>query len=169
MKSSVFSTLPRFVLLTGLAGWMTIAVLNNLTDQGTNIIHLSNMLSMRLLIEDPLFGNGLEWRAWVSASPQVVLYLVAAWQMLTAIALWVASYLMFRALWQPARYSAAVSGANVALTMFLCLWLFFLSGGLWFGYWMKQGAIQGVHMALILMSIATLIFINQPKPEQLVR
>lgn len=154
--------LPRAVLLTGLAVWLTIAVLNNVTDSGTNIIHLNRMLSMRLLADDPLFGNGLEWRAWQTVSAQTILYVVVVWQVLTACALWLAAFRMMGAALSGEMNDAALRSANLALSMFLALWLVFLCGGLWFGYWMKQGPIQGVHLTLVIISLLSLTYVNQP-------
>ncbi|MDD7911075.1 MULTISPECIES: DUF2165 family protein [Pseudovibrio] len=154
--------LPRAVLLTGLAAWMTVAVLNNITDTGTNLIHLDNMLSMRLLIEDPIFGNGLEWRAWNGVPAQAVLWIVICWQVLTAAALWWAAVNMIGAFMKGGRDEACLRAVNLALSMFLGLWLVFLCGGLWFGYWMKQGAIQGVHLTLVIVSLMSLTYLNQP-------
>lgn len=154
--------LPRAVLLTGLAVWLTIAVLNNITDSGTNIIHLNRMLSMRLLADDPLFGNGLEWRAWKTVSAQTVLYAAVVWQVLTACALWLAAVRMMGAALSGEMNDAALRSANLALSMFLALWLVFLCGGLWFGYWMKQGPIQGVHLTLVIISLLSLTYVNQP-------
>lgn len=83
-----YTLLPRTVVMTGLAAWMTIAVLNNITDQGTNLANLETMLTMRLLSEDQVLGNGLEWRAWGTGAAALALYCVIAWQLATAAALW---------------------------------------------------------------------------------
>lgn len=52
--------------------------------------------------------------------------------------------------------------ANIALSMFAAMWLVFLCGGLWFGYWIKQGPIQGVHFTLLILSVACMMLVNQP-------
>lgn len=150
----------RAVLLAGLALWMSIAVLNNLTDPATNMLHLETMLSMQLLIEDPAFGNGLEWRALPGLSPRMTLLAVMMCQTLVAGALWFGVALFARDLLSGQPTEKARSVATLALTTFLGLWLFFLCGGLWFGYWMKQGAIQGVHLTLVIIAISSLTYIN---------
>ena len=43
----------------------------------------------------------------------------------------------------------------------ICLWGGFLCGGLWFGYWIKQGAMQMVHMTLFMLGIGTYLLFNQ--------
>jgi hypothetical protein len=40
----------------------------------------------------------------------------------------------------------------------------FICGGLWFGYWLKQGAIQSVHMTLILITLASLQYVQIKQP-----
>lgn len=154
--------LSRATILIGLAIWLSIAVLNNITDSGTNITHLDAMLSMHFLVEDQFLGNGLEWRAWQVPPAKTILWGVVFWQLLTAAALWLATIKMVLTTFGRADFDRALLYANLAITMFLGMWLFFLCGGLWFGYWIKQGAIQGVHIDLIAISIVVLIYINQP-------
>jgi len=48
-----------------------------------------------------------------------------------------------------------------ALTCFLTSWLVFICGGLWFGYWLKQGAMQSVHMTLILIALVAIILFER--------
>ncbi|MGD9919502.1 MAG: DUF2165 family protein [Paenirhodobacter sp.] len=152
---------PKAVLMTGLAVWMTVAALNNATDPATNMTHLRTMLSMDQLIADPVFGNGLEWRSWGGFPIGVLLAAIITWQAATALALWVAAVTMIRAAGTAALAPRATRRATLALTMFMAMWLVFLSGGLWFGYWMKQGPIQGVHFTMLGVALLSLLFINQ--------
>jgi hypothetical protein len=50
--------------------------------------------------------------------------------------------------------------ANLALCAFTGLWLIFMLGGFWFGYWIKQGPVQQVHMMLLLIGIGYGIIVN---------
>lgn len=159
----LFTILPRTVVVTGLAAWMTVAVLNNITDQGTNLANLETMLTMRLLSEDQVLGNGLEWRAWTAgAAAPPALYCVIAWQLATAAALWWGAVTHVRAFLGNGETSEAAMAANIGLSMFAAMWLVFLCGGLWFGYWIKQGPIQGVHFTLLILSVACMMLVNQP-------
>lgn len=152
----------RTVLLAGLATWLTIAVFNNITDSGTNRVLLGHMLSMDLLRADPSLGAGLVWRAWPVARVPVLLDTVIAAQLTVAAALWTAAALFARAAWRAdaPRFSRARSGAIVALSAFLLLWVWFACGGLWFGYWIKQGPVQSVHMTLILIAMSALLYVQ---------
>lgn len=158
----------RLVLLCGLAFWTSIAALNNLTDSETNSIFMDNMLSMRLLKADPVLGLGLRWRAWSVEWAAVIVYAVAAYQVVVSVLLWRAT-LAYAHAWlrcDRALFNIARNRAVLALTCFLALWFGFIGGGLWFGYWMKQGAIQSVHMTLILIALASLLLVEaEPGPS----
>ncbi|MGO4395677.1 DUF2165 family protein [Variovorax sp. M-6] len=158
----------RLAILGGLALWMSIAVLNNLLDPGTNRFHVGNTLSMHLLRDDPVLGLGLRWRAWSVDWSTTVLYAVAIFQIVISLLLWRAAFAYARA-WQRddrTLLDAARNRAVAALVFFLLLWFGFTCGGLWFGYWMKQGAIQSVHMTLILIGLASLILVHmEPEPS----
>lgn len=158
----------RLVILLGLAIWLSIAVVNNLTDPGTNSLLLGYTLSMDLIRTEEILGAGLLWRAWPTQWSPVILYFVVAVQLVCATILW----------WATAAYAKAFSYKDVqalsdgrdravlALSLFILLWMFFICGGLWFGYWLKQGAVQIVHMVLILIGIGALILVQtQPNPE----
>jgi len=158
----------RLVILLGLAAWLSIAVINNLTDPGTNRMLLGHTLSMDLVRTEEVLGAGLLWRAWSAHWSPLVLYLVVTAQFVCVTFLW----------WAAVSYARAFSFKDVqmlrdariravlALSLFVLLWMFFICGGLWFGYWLKQGAVQMVHMTLILIGIGALIFVQaQPNPE----
>lgn len=158
----------RLAVLVGLASWLSIAVINNLFDPDTTILHLGNTLSMALLKEEQVLGGALLSRAWPIEWAEPLLMVVATSQMLIAVFLWVAALGYVRA-WRRRSLSSLDQARNlalIALTCFLLLWLFFICGGLWFGYWLKQGAIQSVHMTLILISLGALLWV-QSEPARL--
>lgn len=161
MSLSAFA-FSRFVVLAGLAAWLSVAALNNLVDPGTNRLHIGNTLSMALLREEAVLGASLRWRAWPADWAKPLLYGIAIVQSLIALCLWRAAT-TYATAWRQRNsqlLNLARNRSVVALTCFLLLWLGFLCGGIWFGYWMKQGAIQSVHMSLVLISLAALIFIQ---------
>lgn len=156
----------RFVLLFGLATWLSIAVFNNLTDPQTNRLLLGQTLSMELMKTESVLGSGLIWRAQPAEWSSNLLYVIAALQIAISALLWRAATSYVRA---TIRYSAEVMAnannqATLALTCFLMLWMGFICGGLWFGYWLKQGAIQSVHMTLILITLASLQYVQIKQP-----
>ena len=158
----------RLVIVFGLAVWLTIAVINNLTDPGTNRTLLSHTLSMGLVSTEEVLGAGLLWRAWPAHWSHALLYFIVALQFIFAVFLWRASVSYVKAFMkQDIRLLlAAQRHATFALSLFNSLWMFFICGGLWFGYWLKQAPVQTVHMTLILIGVGTLIFVQtQPHPE----
>lgn len=158
----------RLVIVLGLAVWLSIAVINNLTDPGTNRILLGHTISMDLIRPEEALGAGLVWRAWPAQWSTVVLYLVDTIQIVCSTSLWLAalSYAKAFSLNDAQTLPVARNRALLALSLFVLLWMFFISGGLWFGYWLKQGAIQTVHMTLVLIGISALVFVQiQPHPE----
>ncbi len=147
----------KALVISGLAAWLTIAATNNIIDRGTNIHLLTMMVSMRELESDPVLGKGLLFRAikktWL---PQVLLVVVVLAQFSIVILLFRGAYfLSFGS--DPA---FAISVANLGLAAFSLLWLFFLTGGMWFGYWMKMPQVQQVHLTLFLISNVTMVLVN---------
>lgn len=161
---SIFQSIdfPRALMLLGLGAWLVIAVVNNIRDRGTNIFLLGIMFSMALLKEDPNMGNGLKHRAIDSKKFHAsVLSAIVAYQVLTACLLLIAAAAT-AARWLGMPMMDATTVSNLALALFASLWIFFMSGGLWFGYWMKQVQVQQVHMTLVLISLGMFIFVNLP-------
>jgi hypothetical protein len=56
--------------------------------------------------------------------------------------------------------NAALAATNLALLVYMALWIGFLVGGLYFGYWIKQGPFQVAHLLLFTLTLLTAIFIN---------
>ncbi|WP_223815998.1 DUF2165 family protein [Pseudomonas chlororaphis] len=156
----------RLAVVASLALWLSIAVLNNLTDPETNRFHIGNTFSMVLLEEEELLGAALRWRAWPVQWAETALYAVAGIQIVVSMLLWYAAFAYAKAWRLGSRIALDVARnrAVVALTCFLLLWFGFICGGLWFGYWLKQGAIQSVHMTLILIGLVALLFV-QGEPQ----
>ena len=158
----------RLVIILGLAAWLSIAIFNNLTDPGTNRLLLGHTLSMALVRTEEVLGAGLLWRAWPAHWSPFVLYAVVTVQLICATSLWrtVFSYAKALSFQDAQELQIARNRGILALSLFVLLWMLFICGGLWFGYWLKQGAIQAVHMTLILIGISALIFVQiQPHFE----
>ncbi|WP_328742338.1 DUF2165 domain-containing protein [Streptomyces caniferus] len=149
-------------LLSGLTLWLGLVTLNNLTDFATNRALIARMLTMTDLVHDPVRGNGLEWKAMPEsfATPAligVIVYEVAA----VALLAWAAV-----GMWRRARGArtgiATTQRANLALGAFVGLFLIFLSGGMWFGYWIYIGAAQQVHFTGLIIGLLAALLVNLP-------
>lgn len=158
--------LAKSLVLFGLSFWLTVAVINNITDFGTNNYLLREMLSMNALKADPLLGKGLEWRNIIQpVFSQYLLIIIIAIEIFIALLLWNAafSWLKISKLFYANKkdtLASVVSKTNIALICFAGLWFFFWIGGLWFGYWLKMPQVQQVHMMLIILSVGIIAFIN---------
>ena len=157
----------KFILFSGLAVWLSIAAINNATDPGTNIHLLTSMMSMEGLIENSILGNGLEWRSIDSPMlAKVLLTIIVIAQFSISLLLWRAAWMQREFIQGKVSIYVAIDAGNYASMAFMALWLFFLSGGLFFGYWMKFGGPQGVHFTLLIISILTMIINNLPALER---
>lgn len=108
----------KALVVAGLAGWLSLAVLNNMVDFGTNRFLLSNVTSMRELKADPTLGRGLIGRAVEGDGyPALILRVVIVVQIVIALLLW-------RAAWHfavGADARLAIGAANLGFAGFLAL------------------------------------------------
>lgn len=159
----------KTLLMAGMAAWMSIAVLNNATDPGTNRFLIGLMLDMTRLQEHPDgLGSGLLWRAWSSEVAPPLLWAIVVVQVSIALYLWRGAVTFGLAAWRGDGLALEDARRTCirALTAFMALWLAFLCGGLWFGYWMTQGPVQMVHMTLLIMSVLFIGFIAERRNER---
>ncbi|WP_246451483.1 DUF2165 family protein [Allostreptomyces psammosilenae] len=150
--------------LAGITAWLTLIAINNINDPGTNVALMEQMLTMRDIAADDVRGQGLLWRAWSDDLARPLLYGVIVVQVAIVALMWrsVASFTRALLAPTPARHATAVGQANVALVAFMGLFLLFLIGGLWFGYWMFMGPVQGVHFTLLGIAFLAMLLVNQP-------
>lgn len=159
-KSRQYLKLASLIIL---ALWITVAVLNNFTDPITNINNIENTVSMKLLKEDSL-AEGLIWRAWPSSFAKPLFYTVCVIQAFISLMMWRAVFYFAKGLLSQ-NFTHAICCVNQALMIFICLWGGFLCGGLWFGYWIKQGAMQMVHMTLFILGVSIYLIFNQSQKD----
>ncbi len=155
----------KIAMLLGLGAWLLIAAINNFFDPGTNQILILDMMSMeKLKSDESLIGNKSLWRAYNNKSViRVLLKGIASAQMLIAILLIISSILtLYAGFFYLNLSSTSLLIANIALSGFCCLWLFFLCGGLWFLYWIKLPNAQMTHFILLITGILSTILINIP-------
>jgi len=162
--SAVFALKTLF--LSGLSLWFTLAIFNNLTDSGTNIYLIGQMMRMDLIKEDPNLGNGLQWRA-VSGIlvHKLVFYCVVLVQIVVVILLWRASIAFFciaMHFTNAPTLARSIYLGDLGLGAFAAIWICFWSGGMWFGYWIKMPQVQQVHMMLLVISMCGFLLVNLP-------
>lgn len=157
MKSLI---LAKTVIISGMALWMSMIVFNNIFDAGTNIQNIENTVTISLLMDDPVLGLGLKWRAWEPGYGSLLLKFVVAYQLIIIISFWFSAYRYIRVLCSKLEETVALKTVNISLITFSLLWIGFLSGGTWFGYWIKQGAFTGVHMNMFVLTLILFMFFN---------
>jgi predicted small integral membrane protein len=150
------------VVVSGLAAWLSLAVANNIRDRQTNIVLLGRMMRMDELLEDTELGLGLRQRAIIRGSrlPSLSLSIVIVVQIVIAALLWRGAALLWLTLIGGDVF-AAINAATLAVCAFTALWFAFLTGGLWFGYWIKMPQVHQVHLTLLTISIGTLVLLGQ--------
>ncbi|SDP02594.1 Predicted small integral membrane protein [Actinopolyspora xinjiangensis] len=148
-------------LFAGVAAWLTLIAVNNITDFGTNRVLLERTMTMRALIDDQVRGNGLEWRALPASLATPALITVIVYQLGTVVLMWRAVITGLRVLRSPRRGLAElIRHVNHSLVAFVGLFLGFLVSGLWFGYWMHLGPVQQVHFTLLMVGALVALLTN---------
>ncbi|MFT5519806.1 MAG: putative small integral membrane protein [Enterobacterales bacterium] len=149
-------------VICGYGLWFSLAVLNNIADFQTNRFLIARMISMQEILDDSNLGNGIQWRALKGQhwSP-IILTGVIFYQLLAASKLAIAGVaLISLVITGGATTTELLFDINIALLMMLALWFGFLTGGLWFGYWIKMPQVQIVHIMLVLVTLICLILVN---------
>lgn len=154
--------LPLAGLLSATGLWLGLAAYNNIRDKGTNLFLLGLMFRMDLIVDEEPLGRGLKQRAIHNEDfVRWVLRIVITAQLAIAALFLCAGYAyLSTALGMP--FPSAKAQANCAVSLFSTLWFFFMIGGLWFGYWIKQSTISQVHISLQAFSVLLLIAVNLP-------
>lgn len=152
------------MMMSGLALWVGVACFNNIIDKATNRFLLGAMFAMQLLKEDGQLGQGLLRRSWENKKKRVnfLLWLIVGIQAVISLLLCISASLLFLSVFNSHYQSISILMANWSLLSFMGLWLGFLCGGLWFGYWIKMGHVQVVHLLLLIISLLAVDVVNIP-------
>lgn len=148
-------------LLGGMALWLSLIAFNNATDFNTNRTLLGDTVSMKAIVGDHAMGRGLEWRALPRGLGGPLLVGIITYQVVTVAFMWRAVLTGGRLLRGSRRdLTAFVRRANQSLMLFAGMFLGFLIGGLWFGYWMHLGPVQQVHFTLLIIGALLALLVN---------
>lgn len=151
----------KISIILGLSCWMGIACFNNIVDRATNRQLITNMLTMKLIATHNELGVGLLSRAWKdNKKVPLILWLIVGVQLLLAITFLLATVFFMIAIVNTNVYPTALTITNFALCGFNSLWLCFLCGGLWYGYWIHMSPVQTTHFILLIVGLLTTLFIN---------
>ena len=153
-------------LVSGLAFYYTLVVLNNITDYNSNYQFARHVLMM----DSTFSGNQLMWRAINSPAIHTVFYAaIILWECVTMALLWIGAAQMGRRLRGSAsEFELAKRWAIAGLTLSATMWLIaFLSvGGEWFAMWQsKTWNGQDVAFRMFCVAGIVLLFIGQRDEE----
>lgn len=158
--------LAQISLVYSIALFLFLVVLNNLTDYGSNLLFVENVLGMTTVFE----GNTLRWRAIESPIVHHLFYAgIILWEAAAmALCAW-GGYRLTR-LWNasPDEFHAAkdIAIGGVVLSMLQWFVAFITIGGEWFTMWQSEiwnGQDAAFRMFACLGIV--LIFLYMPEPK----
>ena len=154
----------KLLLLSGVALFYTLVVFNNITDYNSNAQFVRHVL----LMDTTMPGNSGMWRAISSPAMDSVFYVsIIAWEIVTAVLLWLGITRLLRVLRQPAAaFNAAKFLPVLALTLSLLMWLvaFIGVGGEWFLMWQSK-VWNGEETAFRDFAVVGLVFLILVQPD----
>jgi predicted small integral membrane protein len=156
--------LSKCALLLGVALYLSVVVLNNVTDYGSNYQYVRHVLSM----DGTYPGNHGMWRAIVQPGMHTAFYVsIIAWEAVAAgLCWWGAGRMMGRLRSSRQEFQRAKTVAEGALTLGCLLWLvaFLTVGGEWFLMWQSK-VWDGRESAGRLFMVFGLVLIYLSSPE----
>ncbi|MBX9401540.1 DUF2165 domain-containing protein [Lysobacter sp. BMK333-48F3] len=147
----------KFVLLAGLAAWLSVVAFNNLLAFRNGAFAIGQIMRMAPLdlapaIQTPLQRRRVEATGWHRA----VLSVVLAAELVSAALLWAAAIGYAGASAEPAAL------ATLALASFMATCLLMLLGGSWFAYYIRQDNLQLQHLVLVGLACVATAVVNLP-------
>jgi predicted small integral membrane protein len=154
----------KLLLVTGVAVFYTLVVVNNTTDYGSNYQLVRHVMMMDSTFPE---NHGM-WRAVNNPRIHTAFYLsIIAWEILTALLGWWGAFRLASALRRnAAEFHQAKGMAIAALTLGLLMWLVaFLSvGGEWFLMWQSKNW-NGQDAAFRMFTVIGIILLLLELPE----
>jgi predicted small integral membrane protein len=160
-EASASLALFKLILIAGLTSWMTLAAFNNLVAFRGGAFAVGTIMAMQLfkqppVIDTPLQSRAIEKESWHRGSFAIIVVLEIA----VAVLLWCATILFARSVFGDADPAAALAYVNRALCALLALLMFFMVGGTWFAYYIKQETLEISHVAMIAVIVVAAILFN---------
>lgn len=160
MNPSTTLLVAQFTLISGLAVWLCVIVVNNLIAFRNGAFSVGMMMRMALFDDEPKIATPLLSRRVTNAAWHRTIYaFIVALELVTALLLiWAAFSLGSAAFGGDA--STATAWATLSLTALLVTTLTMLVGGAWFAYYIRQEGAQITHFALIGVALVSLVLVN---------
>jgi len=158
----------KLLLLSAVALFYTLVVLNNTTDFDSNYQFVRHVLMM----ESTFPGNKGMWRALNAPFWHLSFYFsIIAWEIVTMILAWWGAFKLLRALRKPAsEFNAAKRIPIVALTLSMLMWLvaFLTVGAEWFLMWQSHtwNGQDAAFRMFVVVGIVLLLILQPDREEQ---
>ena len=134
----VLIRLSKIALVLSVAFFLFLVVLNNITDYGSNMLFVENVLGMTTVFE----GNQLLWRAITSPAIHTAFYIsIILWEAVAMVLCIYGAFKLFRVLkgTKHAFESAKqIAVAGLVLSMLQWFVAFITVGGEWFTMWQSE-------------------------------
>ncbi|MET3898149.1 putative small integral membrane protein [Devosia sp. UYZn731] len=161
MTQLISLVLLKTVLLSGLALWLAIVVLNNVTAFRNGVFSIGALMGMQLFNQEPAIVSPLLSRRVKSAAwHRLIFSIIVLVEAAVALLLATAAIIHVGILLGGSDAASAVVWANLALCGFITMSLIMLLGGAWFAYYIRQEATQITHLVLIGLGIAGAVLMN---------
>ena len=164
----MITRIAKLLLLSGVALFYTLVVLNNTTDFDSNYQFVRHVLMM-----DSTFpGNRGMWRALDAPFWHLSFYFsIIAWEIITTILCWWGAIALLKALRKPAGdFNAAKRIPVIALTLSMLMWLvaFLAVGAEWFLMWQSHtwNGQEAAFRMFVVVGVVMLIMLQVDKEEQ---
>ena len=160
--------LVKLLLVSAIALFYTLVVLNNTTDFDSNYQFVRHVLMM-----DTTFpGNKAMWRAMSSPAIHLTFYLsIIAWEMTTMVLSWWGALKLLGAIRKPATdFNAAKRIPVIALGLGMMMWLvaFLTVGAEWFLMWQSHlwNGQDAAFRMFVVVGMVMLIVLQTDREEQ---
>jgi len=152
MESAALPALvwTKATLVWGLFIWMTLNVVNHLSDLSGMRHGVGAFMRMESLDQPPPIPSPLKWRRVESAALHTLA--VAAIIVLQAISALLFAWSAWWFAHGDVRY--ATRAGVWAFTWFGAIWLLFIIADTWFVAWLRLDALQRTHLLLLLLAVA---------------
>ena len=158
----------KLLLLSAIALFYSLVVLNNTTDFNSNYQFVRHVLMM-----DSTFpGNKGMWRALNAPFFHLTFYFsIIGWEMLTTVLCWWGAVRLLLALRKPAAaFNAAKRIPMIALTLGMLMWLvaFLTVGAEWFLMWQSRiwNGQEAAFRMFVVVGIVMLLMVQPDRDEQ---
>lgn len=152
----------KTVLLSGLALWLVVIVVNNVIAFRNGVRSIGALRGMQLFDQNPAIDSPLLSRRVKSASWHRAIYVFILLIEVAVAGLLISAAIAYIGVLAGGTNVDAVQCANLALAAFVAMVMAMLLGGAWFAYYIRQEGAQITHFVLIGIGVSSAVLMNMP-------